>query len=56
MITIAVSGTQVQLSWPSGTLQTAVLATGPYTNIVGAASPYKVAPSEAARFFRVQVQ
>jgi PKD repeat protein len=55
-IAIAVSGTQVQLTWPSGTLQTAVLATGPYTNIAGAASPYKVAPSEAARFFRVQVQ
>jgi PKD repeat protein len=55
-ITIAVSGTQVQLTWPAGTLQSAVVVTGPYTNIVGAASPYKLPPAEAARFFRVLVQ
>jgi len=55
-VIIAISGNQVQLTWPSGTLQTAVQVAGPYTNIVGATSPYLVAPSEATRFFRVQVR
>ena len=55
-VTISVSSDQVQLTWPSGTLQSAALPIGPYTNIVGAVSPYKVAPSGATRYFRVQVQ
>jgi PKD repeat protein len=55
-MTIEVSGAQVQLAWPSGALQSAVVPTGPYTNIVGAVSPYKVAPSGGTRYFRVQVQ
>ncbi|HEV2392215.1 MAG TPA: choice-of-anchor D domain-containing protein [Verrucomicrobiae bacterium] len=54
-ITISVSGNQAMLTWPIGTLQTAVQVMGPYTNIVGATSPYPVTPSEAARFFRIQV-
>jgi PKD repeat protein len=54
-VTIAVSGNQLELSWPSGTLQSAGVVTGPYTNIVDAVSPYKITPSSAPRFFRVQV-
>jgi PKD repeat protein len=55
-VTISVSSAQIQLTWPSGTLQSAALPTGPYTNIVGAVSPYRIAPFGATRYFRVQVQ
>ncbi|HXP60712.1 MAG TPA: hypothetical protein VN829_09485, partial [Dongiaceae bacterium] len=53
---LATVANQVQLSWTSGTLQTAVQLTGPYTNITGAVSPYTLPLSGTARFFRVQVQ
>ena len=55
-VTIRKSGNQIQLSWPSGTLQTSIQVTGPYTNITGAVSPYTITPAEAARFFRVKVR
>lgn len=55
-ITISVSEPLVQLSWPSGILQSSAIASGPYTNVLGASSPYSVSPSQAARFFRIQVQ
>src|SRR5436305_8892148 len=35
-LTIHHVGNQVQLLWPNGTLQTATLVTGPYTNITSA--------------------
>jgi PKD repeat protein len=56
ILTIQRLGTQVQLSWTNGTLQSATVVTGPYTNITGAVSPYTLPPSEAARFFRVKVR
>jgi PKD repeat protein len=55
-LTIQLTGSQVQLTWNDGTLQTAVVVTGPYTNITGAVSPYTLPPSEAERFFRVKVR
>lgn len=55
-LTIALKASQAQLSWASGTLQTAVQLTGPYTNITGALSPYTLPLSGTARFFRVQVK
>ena len=55
-VTILKSGNQLQLSWPSGTLQTAVQVTGPYTNMTGVVSPYTISPSETTRFFRVKVR
>jgi len=55
-ITIHQSGSQIQLLWPTGTLQKATIVTGPYTNIIGALSPFTLAPSNPAQFFRVQVQ
>jgi PKD repeat protein len=54
-ITIQLSGNQVQLLWPSGTLQTAPIVTGPYKNITSAVSPFTLAPSNSAQFFRVLV-
>ncbi len=57
-VTLAIEFTnnQVKLTWPLGTLQSAGLVTGPYTNVPSATSPYLVTPSEATRFFRVQVR
>ncbi|MGH7967789.1 MAG: LamG-like jellyroll fold domain-containing protein, partial [Limisphaerales bacterium] len=50
------SGAQLQLSWPSGALQSADQAAGPYTDITPApTSPYLVTPSLAQKFYRVRV-
>jgi hypothetical protein len=49
-------GTQLQLTWPSGILQSADKVTGPYTNLPNANSPYTIMPSNAVQFFRIQVQ
>ncbi len=53
---IAQEGEQVNLTWSTGTLQSSGQAAGPYTNIVGAVSPFPVPVSAGAQFFRVQVQ
>ncbi len=55
-LTVGLLTNRVQLTWTSGTLQTAVRVTGPYTSFTDAVSPYTLAPSEAARFFRVKVR
>lgn len=55
-LVIARSGEQLQLTWPDGTLQSAALVTGPYTNVTGASSPFIFSPSNAVRFFRIKVQ
>jgi hypothetical protein len=54
-LTLQPLGNQVQLIWPMGVLQTAAQASGPYTNIVGAFSPFTLMPSASAQFFRVKV-
>ncbi len=55
-LTITKSGTNVILSWPFGTLQSAPTATGTYTNIVSATSPYTNAISGTKLFYRVKTQ
>jgi hypothetical protein len=55
-LSITKSANNVVLSWPFGTLQAAPLATGTYTNITTATSPYTNAPSGSAMFYRVKVQ
>lgn len=47
---------QLVLTWPQGTLQSASNVSGPYSNVVGATSPYTVTPSAPAQFYRVKVQ
>ena len=44
------------LSWPLGTLQSANVVTGPYTNVPGAISPLTNTTSIGSKFFRVQVK
>jgi len=46
-LSISLSGNQVQLTWPEGTLQSANQATGAYTDLTNG-SPYYVAPSNQA--------
>jgi hypothetical protein len=55
-LAITKSGGDVVLSWPFGTLQSAPGVSGTYTNVPGATSPFTSAPSDAAKFYRVQVQ
>ena len=50
------SGSQPQLRWPAGLLQSAPAVTGPYTNVPSATSPFSITPSNGVQFFRVKVQ
>ncbi len=55
-LTIVRYGSDVVLSWPFGTLQSAPAVTGTYTNVTGVTSPLTNTPSEKVKFYRVQVQ
>jgi len=55
-LVIQPSGNQLQLTWPAGTLQSAFLVTGPYTNITTATSPLLISPSNTTQFFRIRVR
>jgi hypothetical protein len=48
------NGTQVTLTY-SGTLQSAPVVTGPYTDVIGATSPYTFTPTGAMQFFRTRL-
>ena len=48
-----VSGNQLILSWPQGTLQAAGAVTGTYTNVPSATSPYTNSMTGPQRFFRI---
>ncbi len=56
-ISIAVSGSSVVLTWPTGILLSSTSVTGPYTPEAGgsATSPYTTAFTGKQKFFRVQV-
>ena len=56
-ISVQISTNQLKLTWPgTAQLQSAAAATGPYTTISNAASPYLVTPSNAAQFYRLKVR
>lgn len=56
-LTITPSGNQVILHWASGTLQSASVITGPYSNVPGATPQYYTnTASGAEQFYRVQAQ
>ena len=50
------SGDNLILTWPQGTLQSAGVVNGNYTNITTATSPYSVPLSGAQQYFRVKVK
>jgi hypothetical protein len=56
-LTAVISGTNVVVSWPAGTLQSATNVGGPYTNVGGATSPYtNSVGGSSQRFYRAQLQ
>jgi Concanavalin A-like lectin/glucanases superfamily/Immunoglobulin I-set domain/Immunoglobulin domain/Domain of unknown function (DUF2341) len=55
-ISYQVSGGNLVLTWPQGTLQSADQVSGPYTDISSAASPYTVPRSGAQKYYRVRVR
>ena len=55
-LSLQVSASQIQLTWPAGTLQSAPDVAGPYADVAGASSPYQFTPSAAQQFFRVRGQ
>jgi Concanavalin A-like lectin/glucanases superfamily len=55
-VSITSSGSNIVISWPTGTLQSSVNVNGPYVNVGGATSPYTNSVTGSQKFFRVQVQ
>ena len=47
---------QFVLTWTNGILQSAPAASGPYSDINGAASPYPIVPSLSQQYFRLRMQ
>ena len=44
------------LNWPYGTLQSATNILGPWTNVIGATSPFTNTPAGPEGFYRIQLQ
>ncbi|MGC3958502.1 MAG: hypothetical protein QM813_11340 [Verrucomicrobiota bacterium] len=55
-LSITKSGSDVTLTWPTGTLQSSTNAAAFYSDFTGATSPYTIPATNAQRFFRVKVQ
>jgi hypothetical protein len=55
-LTATPSGNNWVLTWPLGTLQSASVVTGPYTNVAGTVSPLTNSTSGANQFYRVKVR
>jgi len=55
-INIRGSGTNITLSWPSGTLQSAPELSGPWQDLPGVSSPYSPPPVADQQFYRVRLQ
>jgi hypothetical protein len=53
-LAIGLSGGQVQITFAGGTLESASSVTGGWAAVSGATSPYRVAPQDAQRFYRVK--
>ncbi len=56
MISLRPSTNGFSLVWPGGTLQSATNLSGDWIDLPQAASPYPVTPSEAQRFYRINLQ
>ena len=54
-LTAAKSGSNLMLTWPVGTLQSATSVNGPYTPVVGATSPYPVSLTGPHVFYRISL-
>jgi hypothetical protein len=56
LISIQFTGSQVQVTWPEGTLQMADQVAGPYLDLTNVPSPYLFMPTGAVQFLRVKVR
>ena len=54
-VALQTSGTNLVLSWSTGTLQSAPAVTGPWTDLTGTNSPYTLSPVGNQNFFRAKV-
>ena len=48
-------GNQLQLTWPTGTLQSADNPSGPYTDLPAATSPFVLATTATQKFYRIKL-
>lgn len=53
-LTISLTGGNVSLTWPAGTLQNADFIAGPYTDLA-TVSPYSTSPIAGQKFFRLRL-
>jgi hypothetical protein len=54
-LAIGLQNGQAVISWTGGgTLQSADVVTGPWSDVGGATSPYQTAPSGTAKFYRLR--
>ncbi len=53
-VSIGRTGTQVQVTWTAGTLESAAAITGPWTTVAGATSPYSTDPTGTATYYRAR--
>jgi hypothetical protein len=55
-LNIVSSGSNIVITWPTGTLQSSTNVIGPYVNVSGATSPYTSSVVGTQRFYRAQLQ
>lgn len=48
-------GNQIQLSWPAGILQSADAASGPFSDLPAAASPFVITTTGTQKFYRIKL-
>ena len=55
-LTAQMIGGKLVLTWPTGTLQSAAVVNGQYTDMAGITSPYTNTPSGPQQYYRVKVR
>jgi hypothetical protein len=55
-LSITSSGSNIVITWPTGTLQSSTNVIGPYVNVSGATSPYTSSVVGTQQFYRAQLQ
>ncbi len=56
LVSILSASTNLEIAWPSGTLQSATNITGPWSGVSEATSPWPIIPAAPQRFYRVKLQ
>lgn len=53
-LTLTTTGGEYLLQWTSGVLQSSATLGGTYSDVAGAASPFRMTPADAQRFYRLR--